>query len=139
MGLIGLLCYDVVGMKMVYYFMDDFFEIIKLVVYNLDQNQVLMEFYLDIVCVIDDQMQIYMYGNVNVICVFYKGCEQMYLVLEYLLLLFDDEIVKIDKLVVMIMGIMCLNGVGMVVNNVIQVVQLFGNVCGYYEFILKKC
>ncbi|MFX5785438.1 LPS export ABC transporter periplasmic protein LptC, partial [Acinetobacter baumannii] len=63
---------------------------------------------------------------------------QMHLVSEYLLLLPDDEIVKTDKPVAMTMGTTRLNGVGMVANNATQVVQLFGNVRGYYEPTPKK-
>ncbi|MCP3656219.1 MULTISPECIES: LPS export ABC transporter periplasmic protein LptC [Herbaspirillum] len=138
MGPTGLPRYDVAGTKMVHYPTDDSFEITKPVVHNLDQNQAPMELYSDTARVTDDQTQIHMYGNANAIRAPYKGREQMHLVSEYLLLLPDDEIVKTDKPVAMTMGTTRLNGVGMVANNATQVVQLFGNVRGYYEPTPKK-
>ncbi|AON56352.1 LPS export ABC transporter periplasmic protein LptC [Herbaspirillum seropedicae] len=138
MGPNGLPRYDMSGVKMVHYPTDDSFEITKPVVHNLDQGKPPMELYSDTARVTDEQTQIHMYGNANAIRAPYKGREQMRVVSDYLLLLPDDEIVKTDKPVAMTMGTTRLNGVGMVANNATQVVQLFGNVRGYYEPTPKK-
>ncbi len=138
MGPNGLPRYDMSGVKMVHYPSDDSFDITKPVVHNLDQDKPPMQLYSDTARVTDDQTQIHMYGNANAIRAPYKGREQMRVVSDYLLLLPDDEIVKTDKPVAMTMGTTRLNGVGMVANNATQVVQLFGNVRGYYEPTPKK-
>ncbi|MFJ3057308.1 LPS export ABC transporter periplasmic protein LptC [Herbaspirillum sp. NPDC087042] len=138
MGPTGLPRYDVSGTKMVHFPLDDSFEITKPVVHNLDKEKPPMELYSDTAHVTDDQTQIHMYGNANAIRGATKGRDPMHLVSEYLLLLPDDEIVKTDKPVAMTMGTTRLNGVGMLANNATAVVQLFGNVRGYYEPAPKK-
>ena len=138
LGPTGLPRYDVSGTKMLHFPLDDSFEITKPVVHSLDKAKPPMELYSDTARVTDDQTQIHMYGNANAIRGATNGRAPMHLVSEYLLLLPDDEIVKTDKPVAMTMGTTRLNGVGMLANNATQVVQLFGNVRGYYEPTPKK-
>ncbi|MEB0135479.1 LPS export ABC transporter periplasmic protein LptC [Actimicrobium sp. CCC2.4] len=124
--------YNISGDVLTHLPMDDSYEITKPVIYNLSNNRPTMVMRSERALVNSDNSEVQMIDNVDVDRPASGSIQRFHLKSAYLLLLPDDDVMKTDTPVEMLMGTTILNGTGMVANNATRQLDLAHRVHGVF-------
>ena len=124
--------YNISGDVLTHLPRDDSYEITKPVIYHLANNLPPMVMRSERALVNSDNSEVQMIDNVDVNRPASGTTQNFHLTSEYLLLLPNDDVMKTDKPVKMLMGKNLLNGTGMVANNATRQLDLANRVHGVF-------
>lgn len=125
--------YHVSGARMTHNPLDDSYDITLPVINKLGKEQGPMTMRAERAKVNSDNSEVHMVDNVRMDRPATADSEAMHAQSEYLLLLPDEDVVKTDKPVEIIVGKSKLTGTGMVANNATREFRLASNVHGTYQ------
>ncbi len=124
--------YNISGDVMTHLPLDDSYEITRPVIYHLANNLPPMVMRSERALVNSDNSEVQMIDSVDVDRPASGTTQNFHLTSEYLLLLPNDDVMKTDKPVKMLMGNNLLNGTGMVANNATRQLDLANSVHGVF-------
>lgn len=124
--------YNISGEVLTHLPLDDSYEITKPVIYNLSSNRPPMVMRSERALVNSDNSEVKMIDKVDVDRPASGTTQRFHLKSNYLLLLPDDDVMKTDQPVEMVMGTTLLNGTGMVANNATRQLDLAHRVHGVF-------
>lgn len=124
--------YNISGDVMKHYPADDSYEITRPIINNLASGRPAMVMRSDSARINSDSSEVRMSGNVDIDRPAFGPTAHFHLKSTYLVLLPDDDIMKTDKPVELLLGTTILNGTGMVANNATRQFDLSNRVHGRY-------
>ena len=124
--------YNISGDVLTHYPADDSYEIIHPIINNLSNGRPAMVMHADKALVNSDTSQIQMIDHVEIDRPASPQIEHFHLTSTYLMLLPDDDIMKTDKPVDLLLGTSKLAGTGMLANNATRQLDLSSRVHGTY-------
>lgn len=124
--------YQISGIKLVHYPLDNSSEIEQPMINRLEKDRPPMNIRADRARLEDDNSKLHMIGHVNVDRPATPMAKYFHLESDYLLALPDEDIVKTDRPVHIVLGDTVLNGTGMYSNNATREFRLSHNVRGVY-------
>lgn len=124
--------YNITGDLMKHYPADDSYEITRPIINNLTSGRPAMVMRSDTARVNSDSSEVRMSGNVDVDRPAFGPSARFHLKSTYLVLLPDDDIMKTDKPVELLLGTTTLNGIGMLANNAKRQIDLSQRVHGQF-------
>jgi lipopolysaccharide export system protein LptC len=124
--------YNISGDVLTHLPLDDSYEITMPVIYHLANNQSPMVMRSERALVNSDNSEVQMIDNVDVDRPASGTTRNFHLTSDYLLLLPNDDVMKTDKPVKILMGNNLLNGTGMVANNATRQLNLANRVHGVF-------
>jgi lipopolysaccharide export system protein LptC len=124
--------YNITGDVLTHLPLDDSYEITKPVIYHLSNNRAPMVMRSERALVNSDNSEVQMIDNVDVDRPASGTTQRFHLKSEYLLLLPNDDVMKTDQPVDMVMGTTVLKGTGMIANNATRQLDLAHRVHGVF-------
>lgn len=125
--------YHFSGARMTHNPLDDSYDIEHPVINNVGNERGQITMRADRAKVNSDNSEVHMYNNVHMDRPATANAEALHASSEYLLVLPDDDVMKTDKPVEILIGQSKLTGTGMVANNATREFRLASNVHGTYQ------
>lgn len=128
---IGMIQYWLMVVKLVYYEDIEGSDLIDLVMCVFQFGKLVVMIIVKCGIVNGDVLIVDLYDDVCILCVVGGGDLQMQVDFQYFWIFVNDDVIQIEKLVKFQCGLLFVNVIdGMKYNNVIWVIEFYGNVCG---------
>ena len=124
--------YNISGDVLLHHPQDDSYEITRPIIHQLSNGRPPMLMFSDRALINSDNSEIQMIGGVDLDRPASGPTEHFHLKSPYLILLPDDDIMKTDQPVDLLLGSSTLKGTGMIANNALRQLNLASRVHGVY-------